>query len=534
MSTVLEMLLHGEAAEFARLVGLDPTSTQTLADRASASLATPISSRDGIPREDQFRLVVLAARQYLSAEAALQVLQRSDLHDLFRRWAVVTYLLNNVSYLTVDELAAVLEEFAEHLTVNRRSLVALGVPMTSLGCSLPGIGLNYLYPTRAIQQEQVQLNPSHHDPPSPRDRALSHLAPEDRATGFHTSFWLYSGAEDGILQLDATSPFLKLDLSDPLAVADLEFLPGLDHDSARLIENSRSHFLELEINVLRTLADSLRARDAKTLWDRCLRLLIEALTADQVRFYLEMDQWFYGYDIGLGKGEGDGYLSVFPGGLSNLLMLIGHCEKELRVGALDCTMRLIPSVRVDGAPFRSYFQAVGQPWHEDLDRALDQYIERLAHEVPFWDAYQARVKAAIERELRVTVPFTVCVPGKFATTIESQIRSLIEYFVNTLDCTGTLPLIQPTLQFKSPDAQPNDRCGAFSRERPAARRPPGLTNVSAEDFAEQLPSIYSDVHQRFRRRPTYLQLADAFGVSETSFKRYRKRYMDADGLWPPV
>jgi hypothetical protein len=217
-----------------------------------------------------------------------------------------------------------------------------------------------------------------------------------------------------------------------------------EQDAARL-EAGRAAFLDLEISVLRALANALRDRDAVSLWPLCLNVLNEALSADEATFYFRMDRWFYGYDIASGEGEGKGYLSVYPGGLSNLLMIIGYCEKELTIGTMDRTKRLMPPAVLDDASFRSYFQAIGQPWQPELDRPLDHFVELGSQEAAFGDAFQHRVSQAIPGEFTVTISRDV--KQKFAASIERLMSAIEEELSQTsTQFIDTSPVLQPMLQ----------------------------------------------------------------------------------------
>ena len=140
-----------------------------------------------------------------------------------------------------------------------------------------------------------------------------------------------------------------------------------------------------------------------------------------------MDRWGYGYTIASGRGEDKGYLTAFPGGLSHLLMVIGHCEKELTIGTMDRTKGRMPPAVLDDASFRSYFQAVGQPWHRELDEALDHFVELGSQEAAFWTEYRERVNEAIENEFYAEVVIRTKIKQKLVATFEPHVRTFAEW-----------------------------------------------------------------------------------------------------------
>ncbi len=434
--TNIATLLQAEPEEFARHLGLDSTRVGAILERVSqpptAGAGTPLSALgQRILRHG--RLALLDALLHVPTETGLRLFEEADLHDLLGRWALIPYLLENLSFLTIDELAEVLEEFADHLTANRLSLESRGVPQTTLGASWPGMLLSYLYPTKSIFRESSVPIVNRTERPSPRNRALKHLPAIKRATRVHTYWWMRaapSSSEDLVLQ-------------EPYEEAARQ--ESLDEETAARVEAGRAAFLNLEIDVLRTLANALRTRDDRKLWPQCLCLLTEALRADDAALYLQMDQWSYGYDVVSGKGQDKGYLPVFPGGLSNLLLIIGSCEKELAIGTMDRTKSLLPPAVRENASFGSYFQAVGHPWEAQLDQALDHFAVLESQEASFWTEYRERVNEAIENEFYAEVVVRTKVRQKWAGVFEPHVRTFAEWSSTHLELAGTIPMLQLSL-----------------------------------------------------------------------------------------
>ena len=299
---VIDTLLDGDPAEVAGLPWRNPDRMRAVVEHiahASTAPATGPMAALGHAVVSSGRLVLLDALACLGIDEGLQLFEQANLLDLSGRWALVRYLLSDPSFLTLDELVGVLDEFADNLEDNRLSFIHRGVPRTSLGASWPAMLLAYLYPTKAIYRESQTLV----DGPVPasiRDRALKHLPVAKRATREHTYWWLraepLTSGEDWVLQ----EPYYEA-----------ARIPSLDEQNAARVEAGREAFLDLEAKVLRTLVSALRTRDAKNVWPRCLPLLTEALTADDAAFYLQMDQWCYGYDIASGNEKAKGICRSF-------------------------------------------------------------------------------------------------------------------------------------------------------------------------------------------------------------------------------
>jgi hypothetical protein len=431
---VIDTLLSGDSADVARLLGLDPDRVGGIMNRLRhLSCGDPSSTEHPSVRRDRYRIVFLDALRHLPTETALAIFDQEDLRQLVQRWAFFPDLLTDPSFLTLDELADVIEEFANHLKINRLSLVRRGVPETSLGASYPGMLLSYVYPTKLIYMEH-QKRVEGPERASPRDRALKHLPAAKRATREHTYLWLQGEPSTGGQDMVVDEPY-----EEAVRIGNLD-----EQDAAR-VEDGRDSFLDLEITVLCALAKALRRGDAPKLWEESLNLLTEALPADDAAFYLRMDQRCYGYDIASDEENGKGYLPVFPGGLTNLLIFVGHCAKELTIHTMDRTKSRLPRVVLDDASFRSYFQAVGQPWQLELDQELDQFIALASQELAFWEAYQKRINKAIPGEFTVTLSMDV--KQKFAASFERVMRVLEEEWTrNSTELSVTSPVLQPMLQ----------------------------------------------------------------------------------------
>jgi hypothetical protein len=465
LDAILTFLQYGDLVDVAIALRLDPERTHRIVERIDQADTASTDHPDGGP-EGLGRIVLVAARQVLSAEDTLELFETADLAELIRRWALTAHLLSDVSFLTVDELADVLEEYTEHLGVNRPSLVALGVPLTSLGCSLPGMYLDYLYPTRAIVRESRHVVVDSSTSPTRRSRALLHMPAEKCATWAHEYWWASREATYGMIEVDIASLAKRDKIAAAFEEWEIDLLRDLDSEMAKRLEASRSDLLDLEMAVLRALATELRVAvpDATRLWDQCVHLLTDALPVAQVEFLLAMDRWFHGYDIASGQAEGEGYMCVFPAGLSHLLMLIGHCEKELTIGTLDRTKRAMTRAIPADLPVTSYFQTIGQLWQTDVDRALGGYLDRAGQESAFWDAFQTRVNRVVPGEFKARFIMEMEVQYRLYPALEQQMLMIRDMHQSSIDYTGELPAVQATLKLSSLVTAPMEQENIFRRD----------------------------------------------------------------------
>jgi hypothetical protein len=461
----LESLLEMPVADLARRLGVDPARLEAVFDRVArqtrAQANTSLLSL-GVSLLPHVRLALLDAFAHLPAETALQLFEEEDLLELVGRWGLVHAILDDPAFLTIHELADILDECAVHFERNRSSLVTMGVPQTTLGASWPGMLLQYLYPTGFVYQEKqaVVVDAGR---ASPRHDALKHLSVTARATRVHTYVFDRVVGNTVISTIEPSTIDQSLLQWGPYE--QVGRYPDLNEETASRIEAGRSRFLDLEIDVLRVLAKELRRTgNVGNLWSRCLSLLTEAFPADDVAFYLEIDQWAYGYDIASGESQGDGALHPFPGGLSQLLVIIGHCEKELSIGPMHHTKRLMPHPVLNEDGFRTYFQAIGQPWQASLDYALDQLLALSSREAAFWNEYQQRVNEAIPGEFKARSNNVFEVPHKYLAPFERQMQKIGVLVRASLELNGVLPELQTTIQLSAPVTSETEPEYVFHRD----------------------------------------------------------------------
>ncbi|MDP9363544.1 MAG: hypothetical protein M3Q10_04830, partial [Chloroflexota bacterium] len=402
------------------------------------------------------------ALRYLPPEDALALFEREDLRRLADRKAVADYLDYHLSFYTTEEMADLADAFADHLEDNRPHLEATGLPRTSFSMRWPGPFLRDLYPVKAFNGCETKYYVDGREIPLTFP-LLYGRDPDTSVSRIRCYTWKRPpdptpGAEEGP---GSIAPEASWDDAGwvPCTYDEAPVTHGLDRSDAARLEAGRPAMLDLEIRVLRRLASALRARDATHLWSDCLRLLTDALLADDAAFYLRIDRFLNSYDLRTGETSGEGDPDFAPGGLTNLLEMIGDCEKELTIGTMDRTKRALPP---EGAPdsLRSYYEAIGQSWQARFDRALDLFVELEAREAAFRDGFRARVNAALENEFFAEVVVRTRVKQKLVAMFEPQVRTFAEWQRAHLEATGSLP----ALSLSDPAGAPVPQRNVFRRE----------------------------------------------------------------------
>ena len=266
----------------------------------------------------------------------LALLEAEDFGRLPGRLAVTDALIDSRTPLyTRKELARVLAEFASHLEQNTEPLVRTGHPATVFArCPWLDIRLNKLYP---VKFRVTATNPrGAYDPRYVEGRRvavpLSRQNPGRRAS--------------------PPSPVLELQVVDPCPparpawgrwqgfdFAECEYaaadtLPELHEDDVLWLESIRPVVQDVKVRVVAALAKTLASGKSGAALERVIGIVADRMYAEQVGRLLRLDGKYQTYTVFTDAGSVDP-LPCMPGGLSAVVELAGHVEKELEVGTLD-------------------------------------------------------------------------------------------------------------------------------------------------------------------------------------------------------
>jgi hypothetical protein len=359
----LEAELMRDARAFAQNTGLDPTRVLNLLERAAAL-------QDQRGRDLHFIVfdLVKAASRELPASKVLHVLEREDLLKLLVRLGLLETLASEQTPLyTLEELANVLKEFRGFLDENKESLLQTGYPGAAFSSS-PWLDryLGKLY--------YLEVRP----PQTPQ--------PGSRPSGREFDKWSFRQFTGRRLHDEKTG--------------SLEIDP---EDVARLVEG-RPKLLKLKHDVLLRVEMALRDGSFEGAWKDCVAALNRSLTGGEAGFYLREDRFYRDEDaqrVGLVPIAHTLISSTLPGGLSDLLEVVGHCECELRFRMYDQTKRdlLALASKTGLSDWRelvadSYLVLVDKPWRRGLDLILDRFMALglTSATSDFWPEYRARLK----------------------------------------------------------------------------------------------------------------------------------------------
>ena len=413
--------------------------------------------------------IVEDAISHLGPLEALELLEEEDFEWLLCR--IKSYPLLKGAFsapvYSLTELADLAQACIPYLEGNRKHLLETGYPRTSFGPSAffdimlarlyyVKIPLwNPFYPRERLQDQCAADISSYGGPPSTRMRRLhdgsyeydylwakepASLPSEDRP-----GFCIYN--EKGALAL--TSGFIWDDKSayadDGTPVTPCEYeeaarIAGLSDAEADRARQLRSKVLECKLLVLEKLALAARAEDCSGLWSGCVKILSRNLSAADAAFLMDVDRLCVELKLGCEICHGHSILkgNLHTGGLSDLITLICHFEKEITIGTMCNTKQALESLSQVDLP-KSYYQSIGEPWQGALDRTIDQFFGLSLEEDSFWMEYEARVNQVLEEELYEELNLRVRVKKKLKHPYEPFALSFLELTKVLQEETGRLP-----------------------------------------------------------------------------------------------
>jgi len=401
---------------------------------------------------------IFDAFKYLPEDEAFAMLESSDFNLPFLELFLIDHLVFPATpFYTLHELADVCEEFLVHIERNRDHLITTGYPARSFEKSkwLDNYLLN-LYPVKLPVFIQGKRQPE------AQEVAEREGSAERDADGnlLYDYSWIEECPMSGVLpweDVDALwdvpkGPDGQTVYLDPLRFCSYEcasIISGLPPDTAGRLEISRVEYLELKTDLLKAMIRCvLTPGKERAIWTEGLRTLCEALTREQMTFYLKVDGLLDELEI---AGHLRQYYRWYPtfnlwGGISNLIYMIGHFEKEVSIGTYHKTKSAILYLRGAVWPVESYFQVVGKPFQSDFDKALRVHHELYGKEQDYWRAFEKRIAVALREEFNIPVPIVPFVKARVAKRFREDWEPLTIAQGRYYGKTGRLMVMDSSLQ----------------------------------------------------------------------------------------
>ncbi|MBI5059899.1 hypothetical protein HZB60_09010 [candidate division KSB1 bacterium] len=313
------------------------------------------------------------ALSYLKPEVAITLFEEQGVKRIAERDGIVRVLANPaIPLLSLDELRAAIDDFVPHLESNRQHVVETGLPLQSFGrCPWLDHLLGCLYPCKL--PARVVFNPSDCGgtkysyswagitPVHPKRKCSPELIRHFSMGAESTRRALAEIPDSEELRWELNPDaieFSRLDFAGNLpffseAYSAAACAPGLSHRDEERVRALRPLLLDLIVEILDCLSDSLGSMNANEAWTNCSRILSNGVGVDTAAFLSEIQKdlwnnsqfWF----------ERDGVFLGIPieqsGGIDGILELISHCVVEIKIRWHD-TVRQALGDLVSVAPNR--------------------------------------------------------------------------------------------------------------------------------------------------------------------------------------
>jgi len=352
--------LENRARALAMERAVDPDRVLGIARRGSE-----LADRHGEPFPHLVLAQLRVALGVLASERALEVFEREDLRSLVVYAPYHDYLMDpDTPLYTWAELASLIREFGAFLLRHQEAIVRDG-------------------------DAHLRFNDSRW-----LDRRLSRLY------YMKVSNAAVGAGDDDPRELDIWR--LRDSLGERAHDRGTKQVKLDPTDATRMLRG-RAKLFDLKVSVLGRIEEALHHLDAGKLWVTCQGLMNNALSAEEVAFYLRMDRFYRGDDAardGLWDEPPPMRLAALPGGFSDLLEVLGHCECELRCGVMHRTKeeilalsRKVGQSDWQGGFCNSYYDVLDRPWRTQIDGILRGFAERSidARYMGFWGEFRDRL-----------------------------------------------------------------------------------------------------------------------------------------------
>jgi hypothetical protein len=251
-----------------------------------------------------------------------------------------------------------------------------------------------------------------------------------------------------------------------VAQAEADLLEGFEISDALELERLRAIVFILKLAVIEEAEHALRSDGTCEVWPTCLGKFVAALSADEAAFLSRMDTAYRNPPAGNRLSHALAAIlrmrvPAEPGGLSNLIDLVGHVEQECTIGLMHNTREALGDLvtssdtgQVLGSGLSwPYFEFIGRTnEQETVESAVSVFIECDANENEFWPRFYARVEAALGKQFESKVLIEFRSKASVAEKLRRHVASYAEIARNTIESSGKLPALKIQLAAKPADS----------------------------------------------------------------------------------
>jgi len=316
---------------------------------------------------------IAEALDYLQPDTALALFEKEDLQLLKKRVTALQYLLGgSAPFYSLSELEHLTKLFILYLAKNRDHIIKTGLPEQPFEKS--PILESLLSPLYFVKKP-----------------VSSHIA-EHKENGDSIYQYIWGSGNDG----------------SSIGECSYEGAPVLEiltSEEAEYLSKNRRKLFVLKIELLKELLESLQSGDITNLINKFLSLVTKIYNEKEMEFYINTDNAYIEAKIYPGENFSVWHRPV-TGGITDLLEVIGHYQKELSIGTLAKTRAALGQIisfdRLRNSPSNGseitspYFKCLALGVKKELDEALDLFLSLQSQEEIYWAEYRSRVRQALE------------------------------------------------------------------------------------------------------------------------------------------
>jgi hypothetical protein len=295
---------------------------------------------------------------------------------------------------------------------------------------------------------------------------------------------------------------------------DASFLRGMARADVERIERDRERLFEGKLRLLEILTESVGPDD---LVERCLAVLANDFNADEMRYYLGLDEFYLGGKVHLGTNE-NWNPKMSPGGFTNLFEVLGRVVAERQLGTFRRLNEISSGIIAealrlpsdyDFAPRWHYFKFLVHTDRRTIDAAIDELPSLLNKERNFWENLERELRARLENRFRAVVPI------ELKPEYLEMMLTILKYTASTLEAK----LAQGQLLVPMPEAQ--------EEESIFRRRPGGDWEIK---FKNEPLHVFNDLDGLFYVHLMMSSSEKSFTPSELRVARYRDKGGSRSGI----
>lgn len=344
-----------------------------------------------------FEAHLFEALHYLPAEDALTLFEEEDLGVLGRREAFISLARHGgARWMTLEELADWTRQFIASQKEQREWLLEIGHPQDVFTDNMIDHFAASLHYTM-MPKEYL----------SGKSRRKGHVCKQKERRCFYGEV---IGVEERCFIYEDAVPVV-----------------GISPDAGNILKAGRPRLLEFKLSILEELLRFMEHGSQERLSELCIELITRTFTPDEMEFYFLVADRYRRPDRSMRPG----------GGLSDILYLIGYFEEEMVVGSHANNKAWVVEKHDYPLPQRSYYEAVGKSYSEELDNDIDRLVNLECEAFGYSKMYGSRIEGVLQDQFKTPLDIVakICLAGQ----IREPVQAYADFLQQHYEATGVVP-----------------------------------------------------------------------------------------------